>query len=94
MAVQLTSLHLAAALAAMFQQGRTHFRRRAIFQSFVIMSRTVKHPPKPDRFTKRHRTAAHQARSRRVLATLRFLSLEQTLPEYMLTHIKRNAGEQ
>jgi hypothetical protein len=29
------------------------------------MSRTQKHPPKPDRFTKKHRTGAHQARTKR-----------------------------
>jgi hypothetical protein len=32
------------------------------------MSRTSKHPPKPDRFTKKHRTSAHQARTKRAQA--------------------------
>jgi hypothetical protein len=57
------------------------------------MSRTTKHPPKPDRFTKKHRTGGHQARSKRVLATLRYLRLEPLMPEYILTGIKRRAGE-
>lgn len=57
------------------------------------MSRTKKHPPKPDRFTKKHRTGGHQARSKRVLATLRFLRLEHAMPDYILNGIKRRAGE-
>lgn len=57
------------------------------------MSRTEKHPPKPDRFTKKHRIAAHQARAKRVLATLRFLHIEQEMPDYILAGIKRRAGE-
>ena len=58
------------------------------------MSRTTKHPPKPDRFTKKHRTGGHQARSKRVLATLRFLRMEHTLPDYIINGIKRRAGEE
>lgn len=57
------------------------------------MSRTTKHPPKPDRFTKKHRTGGHQARSKRVLATLRYLRIEHLMPDYILTGIKRRAGE-
>lgn len=57
------------------------------------MSRTKKHPPKPDRFTKKHRTGAHQARSKRALATLRFLRLEGAMPDYIMNGIKQRAGE-
>lgn len=35
------------------------------------MSDTHKHPPKPDRFTRKHRTAAHQARTKRDQASAR-----------------------
>ena len=57
------------------------------------MSRSIKHPPKPDRFTKKHRTGGHQARAKRVIATLRHLNLERDMPDYILRHIKRRAGE-
>ena len=57
------------------------------------MSDTRKHPPKPDRFTKRHRTSAHQARTKRVLATLRETNLEGLLPPHILRGLRHRAGE-
>ena len=57
------------------------------------MSDTRKHPPKIDRFTKKHRTAAHQARTKRVLASLRETNSEKLLPPHLLQGLQRRAGE-
>lgn len=57
------------------------------------MSRTRKHPPKPDRFTKKHRTGAHQARIKRVVATIRELRLEREMPDWLWQSFLRKAGE-
>jgi hypothetical protein len=57
------------------------------------MSRTKKHPPKPDRFTRRDRTAANQARAKRVVATIRHLHLEGMLPVWMWDRFQRSAAE-
>jgi hypothetical protein len=40
------------------------------------MSNTIKHPPMPDRFTRKHRTAAHQARTKRDQAAVREIRKE------------------
>lgn len=58
------------------------------------MSRTQKHPPKPDHFTRRHTVAAQQARARRDVATLRRLRVDVYLPDWLWDDFLRKAGEE
>lgn len=44
------------------------------------MSRTVKHPPKPDRFTRRYRIGARQARAKKEKAMRRTEAVEIAEP--------------
>lgn len=57
------------------------------------MSRTAKHPPKCDRFTKKHRVGAHQARAKRVLAAMRDARVECMMHPFVLNFIRHRAGE-